>query len=143
MRLLAAAALLVLASLAPAAAQAQELTQFNHKLTMAWMRNDANGIAAFTSRRGASVDVDGRPVGPLAVRQVGAMLRRLFEDGGETMSVTLTSAKQLPGNPERAYVELIWTRRPRGTSIPERVTVFVALMRQEADWRITDIRLLP
>lgn len=142
MRRLLGMAVLALLLLAPASAHAQELRQFNHRLTLAWARNDAGSIASLTAGRGASVELEGRAVGPLAVRQVTAVLRRLFEDGGETVSVTLTNTRQLPGSPERAYVELLWTRRPRGTTIPERVTVFVALVHEGTNWRITEIRLL-
>ena len=143
MRRAALAALLLLCALLPARARAQELSQFNQRLTLAWARNDAGSIAGFTVDRGVSVDLDGKPLGPLASRQVSALLRKLFDDGGETVSVTLTNTRQLPGNPQRAYVELIWTRRPRGTTIPERVRVFVGLVLQDTAWRITDIRLLP
>ena len=69
------------------------------------------------------------------------MLRKLFDES-ETVSVTLTSRKELPGSPVRAYLELVWQRRARGTTIPERVPVFVALTQQEAAWRITDIRFV-
>lgn len=142
MRRLLGVVLLALLALVPAPAQAQELRQFNHRLTLAWARNDAGSIASLTAGRGASVELEGRAVGPLAVRQVTALLRRLFEDAGETVSVTLTNTRQLRGTPERAYVELLWARRPRGTTIPERVTVFVALVHEDTSWRITEIRLL-
>lgn len=134
---------IVLGALLASPAGAQQLSQFNQRLTMAWARNDAGIIANFTADHGVSIDLGGKPLGPLASRQVSALLRKVFDDGGETVSVTLTNTRQLPGHPQRAYVELIWTRRPRGTTIPERVTVFVALVLQDTAWRITDIRLLP
>jgi hypothetical protein len=110
---------------------------------MAWAREDAGAIAGYTARKGAAMDLDGQPLGPVAGRQVSALLKRLFEEGGETVSVTPTNVQELPGNPARGYVELIWVRRPRGTTIPERVKVFVALMQQDSNWRITEIRVLP
>jgi hypothetical protein len=143
MRARALAFAVLLGALLAAPAGAQQLSQFNQRLTLAWARNDAGSIANFTAERGVSIDLGGKPLGPLASRQVSALLRKVFDDGGETVSVTLTNTRQLPGNPQRAYVELIWVRRPRGTTIPERVTVFVALVLQDSAWRITDIRLLP
>jgi hypothetical protein len=85
--------------------------------------------------------VEGEPAGPLATRQANASLRRVFSDL-ETISVTLASKKQLSGNPPRAYLELLWTRRARGTTIPDRATVFVAVEGGNGAWRITEIRLL-
>jgi hypothetical protein len=87
------------------------------------------------------MNVAGQPAGPLAHRQAAAMLRRMFSDR-ETVSVTLSSKKVLPGKPARAYLELLWTRRIRGTTIPGRATVFVAVVQEAEAWRITEIRLL-
>jgi hypothetical protein len=134
---------LLLAQLAawphPAAAQ-EPLGKFTEQLTLAWARGASGDIAALIAERGVSMKVEGEPAGPLATRQAKAVLRRLFDDV-ETISVTLTSKKVLPGKPERAYLELLWTRRARGTTIPERATVFVAVV-SEPGWRISEIRLL-
>jgi hypothetical protein len=47
------------------------------------------------------------------------------------------------GSPRRAFVELAWTIRARGTTIPERYKIFLALVNDDRDaWRITEIRLL-
>ena len=45
------------------------------------------------------------------------------------------------GQPPRAFGEVTWMMQPRGTTIPERVTVFVAWVLQKDRWRITEIRL--
>jgi len=125
----------------PGAVTGQELGKFTERLTLAWMRGDAGGIAGLIADRGVSMNVEGELAGPLATRQAGAVLRRVFSDV-ETISVTLASRKVLPGTPARAYLELLWTRRARGTTIPDRATVFVAVVQEGDNWRITDIRLL-
>ena len=135
-------ALLVVLGALPGRAAAQDpLAKFTERLTVAWARGDASIIAAQLAERGVSMKVEGEPAGPLATRQAKAVLRRVFDDV-ETVSVTLMSKKVLPGNPERAYLELLWTHRARGTTIPDRSTVFVAVVDEGTGWRITDIRLL-
>lgn len=131
---------LATAGVGPAAAQ-DKLARFTERLTVAWARGDAGMIADLIIDDGVSMRVAGEPAGPLATRQAKAVLRRVFADV-ETVGVTLASRKVLPGNPDRAYLELLWTRRARGTTIPDRGTVFVAVVEQDQGWRITDIRLL-
>ena len=142
MRALVLLVALLAGALAPGTAQAQELREFTQRLTLSWARSDASGVAARGATTGIAMDVDGRASGPLRSRQAAAVLRRLFDER-ETLSVTVTSQKVLPGDPRRAYLELVWLRRARGTTIPERNTVFVALVETDSSWRITEIRILP
>jgi hypothetical protein len=134
--------LAALFALVPAPGEAQALRDFTQRLTLSWARNDAGSLVDHGSDDGIAMDVDGRAIGPLRSRQAAAVLRRLFDER-ETISVTVTSQKELPGSPRRAYLELVWLRRARGTTIPQRNTVFVALMEQDSSWRITEIRVLP
>jgi hypothetical protein len=138
---LALLALLAAGVLLPRGAAAQELGEFTKELTVAWARGDATDIATRIAERGVSMNVGSEAAGPLATRQAKAALRRVFSDL-ETVSVTLTSRKVLPGSPARAYLELLWIRRARGTTIPDRATVFVAVVEGNDGWRITEIRLL-
>jgi hypothetical protein len=46
------------------------------------------------------------------------------------------------GQPARAFGEITWTTRARGTTIPERANLFVAFVREGDAWRITEIRLM-
>jgi hypothetical protein len=134
-------ALLLAALFLPRGAAAQDLGEFTRQLTVAWGRSDAGAIAALIADRGVSMVMEGEPGGPLASRQAKAALRRVFSDL-ETVTVTLASKKLLSGDPPRAYLELLWTRRARGTTIPDRATVFVAVEEGNGGWRITEIRLL-
>jgi len=132
----------LLALLLPGAVGAQELGPFTRELVVTWARGDAGDIAALIAASGVSINVEGQANGPLARRQAGATLRRMFADV-ETVSITLASKKVVPGSkPPRAWLELVWTRRARGTTIPDQRTVFVALVGEGDEWRITDIRLL-
>lgn len=137
----AGAPLLALLLLLPSAVAAQQLRDFTERLTLAWARNDASSIASFIAERGVSLNVDGDPIGPVLARQAAAVLRQMFGNS-ETVSVTLTSRKEFPGRPARAYLELVWECRSRGTTIPDRRTVFLAVVRQDSEWRITEIRLI-
>jgi uncharacterized protein (TIGR02246 family) len=138
-RTLTLAALLLL--LAAGRGRAQDLEQVLERFSSAWRRGDASAIAALVTRRGVSIDVDGETIGPLGQRQCAALLRRLFDDR-RTVEVRAGLARLIGGAPPRAYGEIAWLAQTRGTTIPEHATVFLALIREEDGWRITQIRLL-
>jgi hypothetical protein len=133
------AVVLLLLSAAPA--RAQDLSAVVDRLAAAWGRGDASGVVAHGARAGVSLDVDGDRVGPLAARQAAAVLRRLF-DQRETVSASAGKARVVGGSPEKGFGEIAWTMRARGTTIPERTTVVLALVREDDRWRVTEIRLM-
>jgi hypothetical protein len=126
---------------APRPAAGQTLEQTLDRVAAAWHRGDAAGITALAARAGIAIDLDGRSVGPLAPRQAAAAVRRVFEDR-ESVSVRTNMARTVGGEPARAFGEIAWTTRARGTTIPERATIFVAFVREGDRWRITEIRLI-
>lgn len=120
---------------------AQQLEHTLERVAAAWHRGDASGITEIGARAGISIDVDGSSVGPLGPRQATAILRRVF-DQNESAAVQTTMTRTVGGDPQRAFGEISWTVRPRGTSIPEQAKLFVAFVHEDERWRITDIRLL-
>jgi hypothetical protein len=133
-----AAALLLIAA---ATAAAQEPARIVERIGGAWHRGDASAITGLGARAGISLDVDGRPVGPLPARQAAAVLRRVFEER-ESVGVRTTMTRAVGGEPPSAFGELSWTARARGTTMPERARLFIALVLEDGGWRITEIRLL-
>ncbi|MBX6363826.1 MAG: nuclear transport factor 2 family protein [Gemmatimonadetes bacterium] len=131
---------LVLA-LAASRAHAQDLDQVLDRFAASWAKGDAVTIAQLVARGGMSIDIDGTPIGPLSRRQAAALLRRIFDDR-ETVVIRAGSAQVVGGAPPRAFGEIAWSARSRGTTIPERATVFLALVREDDGWRITQIRVL-
>jgi hypothetical protein len=121
--------------------QEVELDRVLERLASSWARGDANTLAAFSARTGVSLNVDGDPLGPLTPRQAAAVLRNLFV-GRTTHSLSPGLTRVVGGQPLRAFGELSWTVRVRGTTIPERTTIFLALVWEGDAWRITQIRLL-
>jgi hypothetical protein len=65
----------------------------------------------------------------------------MFEDR-ESVSATPRVGRAVGGQPARAFGEITWTTRARGTTIPERANLFVAFVREGDAWRITEIRLM-
>jgi hypothetical protein len=122
-------------------AAGQDLRPLLERVATAWHRGDVGRISALSARAGVSLDVDGRSVGPLGTRQTAAVLRRLFEDR-ESVGTSVHTIREVGGEPTRAFGEITWSTRARGTTIPERATIFVALVREENGWRVTEIRLL-
>ncbi|HWV57052.1 MAG TPA: hypothetical protein VNZ57_06220 [Longimicrobiales bacterium] len=141
--LAASAVLLLLASFAPVANAQTEQRQLDavlEALVSAWSRGDAAAIVALAARAGVSLDVTGETVGPLVQRQATAVLRGVIEN---RETVTLEAEGRIVGGaPARAAGELTWVTRPRDTTDVERRTVFVELVREADEWRVTFIRLL-
>jgi hypothetical protein len=125
----------------PRSAAAQDLGRTLDRVAAAWHKGDASAVAGFAARNGISVNVDGRAVGPLAPRQAAAVIRRVFEDR-ESLSVRSNMTRSAGGSPARAFGEITWTIRARGTTIPGRATLFVAFVHEDDEWRITEIRLI-
>jgi hypothetical protein len=120
-------------------ASAQDFRPVVDQFARAWQRGDVATIGSITATRGMALDVEGRRVGPLPGRQAAAALRRVFDDR-ETLDLQVNMQKEVAGEPRRAFAELNWVTRARGTTIPERTTVVVFLELEGNHWRITDIR---
>jgi uncharacterized protein (TIGR02246 family) len=133
--------LVAFAALASAPAAAQDPGPTLQRMASAWHKGDARSVAALGATDGISLDVDGSTVGPLGARQAAAVLRRVFDDS-ESVSASPRVSRTVGGDPARAFGEITWTTRSRGTTIPERATLFVAFVREDDAWRITEIRLM-
>jgi hypothetical protein len=134
-------ALLVMAGAGAQTAAAQSLEQSLERIAAAWHRSDAGAIAGYAARTGVTLNFDGQAVGPLGPRQAAAGIRRAFEDR-ESIGVRTNMSRTVGGTPTRAFGEISWTTRARGTTIPERATIFVAFVLEDERWRITEIRLM-
>lgn len=132
---------LVLIMAAAAQAQEADLDGFLDRLGSSWARGDAIALVERGARAGITFQLNDEKVGPLSERQATAVLRRLF-DGRTTLSMRQGMAQVVGGSPPRAFGELAWTTRATGTTVPERSTVIVALVRERDEWRITQIRLI-
>ncbi|MEX2282018.1 MAG: hypothetical protein WEE89_06005 [Gemmatimonadota bacterium] len=132
--------LFFVAGLADSAA-AQKFEPVLERFVSYWARGDEDGIAALATRQGIQLDFNRKEMGPLAGRQAAALLRRLFEDH-ETINVRLMTSRSLDSQPKRAFGEISWMMTPRGTTIPEKTSVFVGLILEGENWRITEIRFV-
>jgi hypothetical protein len=121
------------------AAHAQDLEPLVNRIADAWKRADASAVSSFAAGEGVSIEFGGARVGPVPPRQAAAALRKLFE-GVETLSARVGMIKEVGGSPRRAFVDITWTTRSRGTTIPQKTTVFLALMLEGERWRVTEIR---
>jgi hypothetical protein len=122
-------------------ASAQEFKPAAQRIAAAFQQQDVGALGAQASREGLSIDLSGERVGPFSGRQAAAALKRIFEER-ETVSISIGSVRETGGDPRRGYVELNWVIRTRGSRIPERSTVVVALELDRDQWRITEIRLM-
>lgn len=120
----------------------QDIRPVAQGLANAWERADVSTLGNKAARAGLSLDVGGERVGPVSSRQVAALLKRVVFDDRETISVSVGSAREMHGENKRAFVELTWVTRARGTSIPDSTTVLFSLELDKEQWRITEIRLM-
>ena len=127
--------------LGPASAgHAQSVEAVMDQFASYWASGDASSIAGLAAENGITLDLQRKHSGRLRERQAAAVLRNLFEQL-ETIQVRRSAPQKVEGQPPRAFGEVTWMMQPRGTTIPERVTVFVAWVLQKDRWRITEIRL--
>ncbi len=127
---------------APVSAQeGDDLTGLMDSLAVLWTRGDAAALAAHTAEDGLDLEIHGETVGPLEGRRAAAALRQLF-GGQETVSVEPGSASRVIGAENRAFGELTWVVRLPGAAMTENNKIFVALVREEQQWRVTQIRIL-
>jgi hypothetical protein len=122
-------------------AGAQDLRPTASRLASAWARGDFSEIGTRAARSGLSIAVDGDKTGPFNERQAAAALKRVFEDR-ETLSARRGKDGVIDGDPRRAFIEISWTTRSRGSRIEEQTTVVLQLVEESNNWRITEIRLM-
>ena len=128
-------------ALSARASMAQNVESVVNRLVDYWARGDASSVAALAARNGISLNLEGRTAGPLSDRQAAALLRRYFEDR-ETINVRMRTPQIVGGQPPRAYGEISWMMRSRGTTIPEKTSVLITLVLEDGRWRVTEIRFV-
>lgn len=127
---------------APAAGQEpDDLARLLDTLAVLWTRGDAAALASHGAENGMDLDVHGETIGPLEGRRAAAALRQLFQTQ-ETVSVRTGAAARIVGAEDRAFGELIWVVRMPGAAVTENNKIFVALVREQAGWRVSQIRIL-
>lgn len=122
-------------------AHAQDLRPTVSRLSSAWSRGDFSAIGTRAARSGLSIAMDGDKTGPFNERQAAAALKRVFEDR-ETLSARPGKDGIIDGEPRRAYLEISWVTRSKGSRVQEKTTVLLQLVEEGSDWRITEIRLM-
>lgn len=123
------------------AVRAQDIKPEAQRLAAAWERADVNMLGNQAAKSGLSIDIGGERIGPVAGRLAATMLKRVFDER-ETMSASVGAAREMHGENRRAFVEITWVTRSRGTSIPDSTTVLLSLELESEQWRITEIRLM-
>lgn len=141
-RALILAGALAMVAAAPVSAQdPRPLGAVLDDLATMWERGDAHAIAELAASSGVDFEVHGLALGSVAGRKLAGALRRVF-DNRQTVSVVSNMTSPVMGVEDRAFGELSWAVRPGGATVTERSTVFLALVREPAGWRVTQIRIL-
>ena len=134
----------LLATTIPAPAAAQEpppLGEVLNSLADLWDSGDASAITALSAASGVDIEIGGVTLGSVTGRKLTAALRHVFDDW-VSVSVVYNMTSPVMGVEDRAFGELTWEIRHAGATASERTTVFLALVREPAGWRVTQIRIL-
>lgn len=139
------ALLLVLVARSPLLAQegnAASLESFVERVTRLWGSGDAGGLARLAPTDGeVLLDVGEGRAGVVRGRHAAAALRALFE-GRESVSVRPNRVALSDGDPAHGFGEIAWVFRSRGVSDPQNVILYVGAVRDGAEWRIRELRIL-
>jgi hypothetical protein len=135
--------LLLLPSAPLAAQDGARLESFIAQVARLWEAEDASAIAELAPRGGRLLlqvaDAGGGEVGG---RHAAAALRALFADR-KTVSIRPARTTLAGGRPLQGFGELTWVSRPRGTTAPQSLTVYVGVVWEGEGWRIRELRVLP
>jgi len=133
---------LSLAAAVPAAAQQNDdLGVLLDSLAVLWTHGDASALAAYGAATGLDLEIEGQLMGTLQGRRATAALRQLL-GSHETVSVRTGASSKVVGAEDRAFGEFIWVVRLPGADITEDHRIFIALVREQQAWRISEIRIL-
>ena len=138
---LALAAALMLTTVPASGQQADDLSGLLDSLAVLWSSGDAAALAGHGAEAGLDLEVHGELMGSLHGRRAAAALRHLL-GSQETVEVRTGTAARVVGAEDRAFGELVWVVRTPGAEVTEDRKVFVALVREERSWRISEIRIL-
>ena len=146
-RFLPVALALLLALLAPRAAQGQQnstssLSGFVATVARHWAAGDADALVRLAPEDGRILlDLAGEGPGEVQPRNAAAALRRLFGER-ETVNVRPTGATVSGGTPLRGFGELTWVARPRGVSETLSSVVYVGAVWEDNAWHVRELRVL-
>ncbi len=114
-----------------------EAASFAH----AWRAGDLQTLTTMMVPEGIRLHVQDQKHLRISPRQVRASLRDYLEahPGGQT---TVTRVSRVAADPTQGFAEIRWETRPAGASAPVVLTVFVAFVRQDENWAVTEIRIL-
>ncbi len=133
---------LSLAAAVPAAGQQNDdLAGLLDTLAVLWSSGDAAGLAAHGADAGLDLEVHGELMGSLHGRRAAAALRLLL-GATETVAVRTGASAKVLGVDDRAFGEFIWVVRTPGAEATEDRRIFMALVREEQAWRVSEIRIL-
>ena len=135
------AAALALTAGPAGAQQADDVAGLLDSLAVLWSSGDAVALADHGARAGLDLEIHGELMGSLHGRRAAAALRHLL-GSQETVEVRTGAAARVVGAEDRAFGELIWLVRTPGVESTEARKVFVALVREDRAWRISEIRIL-
>lgn len=106
-----------------------------------WEGGELGHLSHLLVPEGVRMDLGGGERGALSPRQVMAALRD-FRDGLTSRSATLARWAEVGGTPPRGFAEVAWEAVGPGGSHAVTHRLYFGFLEQEAEWRVSEIRLL-
>lgn len=106
-----------------------------------WEDGGLSHLSHLLLPEGVRMDLGGGERGALSPRQVMAVLRD-FRDGLTSRSATLARWAEVGGAPPRGFAEVAWEAVGPGGSHAVTHRLYFGLLEQDAEWRVSEIRLL-
>jgi hypothetical protein len=140
------AGILSVAFVLPAAAQDSPgeipLDTFVDRVAGLWAGADVEALVGLISESEPLLLDAGSGTQSANSRHAAAALRALFAEN-ETVAVRTVRVTMASASPIRGFGELTWTFRTRGTPIDQSRSLYVAALREDGSWHITELRLMP
>ena len=120
----------------------EPLETFVQEIVRLWEAADVQALVDLIAEEDQIILDTGTGIENANSRHAAAALRALFAEsetvGARAVRVTLAST-----TPPRGFGEVAWTFRTRGAPLEQSRSIYVAAARQDAGWRITELRLMP
>jgi hypothetical protein len=122
--------------------RAQSLEEAASNFARRWDAGEAAGLESSLSRVGVRFQWESRPADALDPGHAAASIREYLQSR-VGVATRVTRVEEVGGDPPTGYAEFRWESRIQGTSDMLSRTVFVAFVREDGAWLVTEVRVFP
>jgi hypothetical protein len=125
-----------------AASDEVPLEVFVQEVVRLWLSGDVAALVELIPEADQLILDTGTGIENANSRHAAAALRALFSES-ETLATRAVRVTVASTSPPKGFGELSWTFRSRGSPGEQSRSIYVAAARENASWKITELRLMP